>query len=131
MAKTGIEEHRKRREAYDAKERDKLRGPTMLILKPRLDAITASMAPFESKAYRANALLKFIYTTEPPRRENCPPLPDKLDLEDKKAMKAVIRNSVFAYATDKNMGFGIEWYILCEETVKILNNLYGFYKGEE
>ena len=73
----------------------------------------------------------YIYSKEPPKKEGSKPLVDPLDKDDDSAMKSAVRNAVLAYHTDKNMGFGTEWYVLCEEIMKELNAFYAHYKGED
>ena len=142
-AKKGIEEYRQRRMAFDSAQVAAVREPTLVILKPRLDAILAAMGSFESQAYRAHALIVFLYQHEPPKEKNTSAglgagaptssTPEKLvlDRDNKDAMKKAVRNAVASYHPDKqvNKESGIEWHVLCEEITKHLNNLYEHYKG--
>ena len=141
-AKKGIEEYRKKRLAFDSAQVAAVREPTLIILKPRLDAILAAMTPFDSKAYRAHAVILFLYKNEPPKEKNTGTgvgVPSSsstaenlvLDRDDKDAMKKAIRNAVASYHPDKqvNKESGIEWHVLCEEITKHLNNLYEYFKG--
>ena len=52
VAKSGIEAHRRRREAYDEAEVAKQREPTLAALKSTLAAIDAAIATCESKQFK-------------------------------------------------------------------------------
>lgn len=127
-AKREIEAYRKRREAFDAAEVARQRGPILEKLKTELIAIDAAMDKFEGKAYRGHALLVHIYQAHPPK--NGDTLPKDLDRDDMKQMKKTLLFASRSYHPDMkhNKDKGIEWQVLCEEIIKRINNCYEFFK---
>lgn len=131
QAKIGIEERRKRNLAYDSAEMQKIRAPTLTKLQPQLEAIKACLAKFESKQYKAHGLLVFLRDTHPPKGKDATKDKLEIDRDDKKVVTKLLKQSVITYHPDKqhNKDAGIEWLVLCEEISKILNELYGHFKG--
>ena len=124
-AKTGIEAHRKRKREQEEKARE----PILDRIKQQLDGIKAAMATYESRKYKAFALLQHIYVAVPPKRENSK-LKEGLDKDDDKAMKNAVMTAIRHYHPDKNQAgeFGIDWQTLCEEITARLNSVYEAWK---
>lgn len=128
-AKDAIEAYRRKRAAYDASEIAKQREPMLKKLKPELDAILAAMNKFESKAYRAHALLVHLYDKHPPKNGKL--LPEGgVDREDNDQIKKNLLKAAANYHPDLkvNKETGIEWQIFCEEIAKHINGLYEYFK---
>lgn len=125
IARQGIEKYRKEKEAFDAKEVEKVREPTLIKLKPVLDKIKEQIGKSESKQYQSHLLLLHIYGVNPPKKGS---LIDNLDRDDKEQMKKAVLKAVTHYHPDKNKEHGMEWLILCEEITKLLNGFYEHYK---
>ena len=125
VAKSGVEAHRRRREAFDSAEVERLREPTLAALKPTLTAIDAAIATCQSKMYKGHALMVHIYAKVPPKKSGAV-LADPLDRDNKEEMKKAFLKAVTHYHPDKkcNKESGIEWLVLCEEITKRLNEYY-------
>ena len=124
VAKSGIEAHRRRREAYDEAEVAKQREPTLAALKSTLAAIDAAIATCESKQFKGHALMVHLYAKVPPK--NGAVLEPSLSRDSKEQMKKAFLKAVTHYHPDKkcNKESGIEWRVLCEEITKRLNEFY-------
>jgi hypothetical protein len=129
-AKKLIEEYRSKRLAYDQKQIEKLRAPTLTELKPELDKIKEKLNIYESKQFKCYELLKHVYSTHMPptiEEKKCQEINEELkivDKNDREKMKKLCLKAVNHYHPDKqkNKEKGIKWYVLCEEIVKELNN---------
>ena len=91
-------------------------------IKPMIQEINEK---FRSLTHRK--FLEFIYEKFPPKK-----IEQKLDqtlLEN--SLKKCYRNAASHYHTDKNSEelYGLEWYFICEETCKLINNRYETFKG--
>ena len=128
--KAGLEEIRRRREAFDNAAMAAERAPALERLQPRLDAIVAAMEAFESKAYKAHALLKFLHANERPPGAVATDEPFQLNRDDKEEMKKGIRAGVAIYCQVKmsNKTHGVDWQVLCGEIMKHLNGCSEVYK---
>lgn len=73
----------------------------------------------------AYSLLKFIYTTHPPKVS--------YDYNEKSLnstnIKKAVLNAIIQYHPDKQMQYDMEWRILSEEITKYLNVRYESFKG--
>lgn len=130
QAMAGLEEIRQSQFMYDQKAIDAARAETLEKIKPSLDAINAELDKHDSKRFKAFALLKYVYEKHPPKCENAN-LPSNLDRDNNKAMQKAMLKAVTHYHTDRgfNKEAGIEWFVLCEEITKHLNELHGYFKG--
>jgi len=128
--KARIEEYQQQQAAFDAVEVEKQRAPTLAKLKPVLDAIAVAIEKPASKGAKAVALVNHIFEKHPPTKKDV----KKIDLTDKisddEAMKRGLLTVVTYYHPDKNKNHGIEWFVLCEEICKSLNEYYSFFKGQ-
>lgn len=131
QAKGAIEARRQRKLAYEAGEMEKLRAPTLVKLKPQLDALQKSMAACESKAYKVHALLVYLRTTHPPKSRDAPKEPLAYDRDDNKVTSRQLKKAIVEYHPDKqhNKDAGVDWTVLCEEITKQLNAFYEHFKG--
>jgi hypothetical protein len=120
---------RKKKELSDMAQVNNLREPTLLELKPELDAIQAAMSEFEGKRYRVVALLAHIYEKHPPKN-NLTGL-ETLDTDDDGQVKKAALKAILHYHPDKihNKNCGIKWLVLCEEITKVINELYEYFKN--
>ena len=91
------------------------------------------IAEFQGRDYKAFAFLSHIYQTHVPKDNtiNIPVLLKALNRDDTEVMKKAVLKAVSHYYQDKprNKEQGMDWFVLCEEIVKRLNNLYSRYKG--
>lgn len=128
--KKKIEEYREALYAINQEKLAKERAPTLAKLKPQLDAMKASYDSITGKAYKCHAFLIYIYEKHPPKTGKAL---DSLDKNDDKALKKAALLAIREYHTDKahNKKDGMDWYILCEEIVKTLNNFYDYFKAFE
>jgi hypothetical protein len=78
--------------------------------------------------FRFFELVTHIYRDHPPKNDST--LSEDLDRDDDNALKKACLKAVSDYHTDKkvNKTAGIEWYFLCEEIVKQLNEFYAYFK---
>ncbi len=112
----------------DEEELKKVRAPTLLELKPELDAIEAAInVPNQtSDGFRAHNLLKHIYTAHPPKKSSHVL---KQELKDsatvpgpgKEAVRKGLVRASLSYHPDHNKEYGVKWLVLCEEIQKKIN----------
>ena len=83
----------------------------------------------DAKRIQALNLLKHIYVAHPPKGESIT-LKVDLDYENNADMKRALLKAATHYHPDKpkNKSAGIEWYVMCEELTKQINEYYGYYK---
>ena len=128
IAKRSVERYRRLRAAYDEAEIAKQREPILLLLKPKLDEMNNEMNKFQSKAFKAIALINHLYAKIPPKCTHT--VPNDLKDDDNDGIKKCILKAIRHYHTDKqfNKCEGMEWFVLCEEITKNLNSIYERYK---
>mmetsp|Transcript_26450 Transcript_26450/g.70736 ORF Transcript_26450/g.70736 Transcript_26450/m.70736 type:complete len:409 (-) Transcript_26450:135-1361(-) len=126
----GLETIRQEQIAFDLKQVQEQREPTLEKLKPQLDALTSAIMKNEARRPRALNLLKHIYATHPPKAEGAE-LQAGLEYDDNAKMKKALLKAATHYHPDKpiNKSSGIEWFVLCEEITKHINDYHGHYKG--
>lgn len=147
-AKAEIEKYRTQRILRDSAELQKVRAPTLAKLKPELDAMSAAEAKAESPRYKAWELLNHVYNNHPSKRpakkKEAAPAAEGAEgaeaaaplftlprtAEKAEIRKALVRASL-CYHPDKNMEWGVEWCILCEEIQKRINFYTTELKGLE
>jgi len=125
----GLETIRQEKLAFDLKEVQEQRSPTLEILKPDLDAITAAIKTSSAKRPQALKLLRHIYEKHPPKIEGAELKPG-LDYENNAEMKKALLKATTHYHPDKqiNKTSGLEWYIMCEEIMKLINEYHSYFK---
>lgn len=128
-AKKLLEKIREKKVLYDQEKLEKERAPTLLKIKPLLDAMEEVMKDVKGKTDRCYLFLKHIYSKHPPK--NGKTLKDDLDKNSDKDVNKACMQAVTDYHTDKkfNKEHGIEWYVLTEEIVKKLNDFRSYFKG--
>jgi len=126
----GLEAIRKEQLAFDLKKVQEQRQPTLDALKPQLDALKAAIAKSGAKRPQALNLLKHIYSSHPPKVEGGAELKTGLDYENNSEMKKALLKAAVHYHPDKpiNKSSGMEWYVMCEEITKLVNEYHGHYK---
>lgn len=126
----GLEEIRNEQLAFDLKKVQEQRQPTLDALKPQLDALEAAIKKSSARRPQALNLLKHIYKSHPPKIEGGFELKTGLDYEDNSEMKKALLKAAVHYHPDKpiNKSSGIEWYVMCEEITKRVNEYHGYYK---
>ena len=114
-----VERYQKEAVQRDEINWQKIRQPFIEELKSELDALaTASKNGYV-------ALLKYVYSTHPPKN------PDHSLIGDGKTKKSV-KMALIHYHTDKlNKDEDTKWYVLCEEILKLLSQKYEQLKCEE
>ena len=123
-----LESIRQTKLTRDEEELKKVRAPTLLELKPELDAIEAALnVPNQtSDGFRAHNLLKHIYTAHPPKKSSHVL---KQELKDsatvpgpgKEAVRKGLVRASLSYHPDHNKEYGVKWLVLCEEIQKKIN----------
>lgn len=132
LAKRGIDEDNARNDAYDSVKVAEEREPTLLKLRPHLEAIDKAVKAFNGRDYSAHSLLVHLHSAHRPKRVNEPVVfyGAALDRDNSEAVKKALLRAVGYYHPDRgyNKSAGIEWFILCGEITKTLNEAYTRYK---
>lgn len=128
--KKAIEAYREKRAAFDAKEIENKRAPILEKIKPHLDAMEKVLGKSQSKQFQCYELIIYLYEAHPPKIPDSKPI-QNLDKNDSKQMKKAAIKAISHYHPDKtdNKSNGMEWFVLCEEITKRLNNLFEVFKG--
>ena len=114
-----VERYQKEAVQRDEINWQKIRQPFIEELKSELDAL----AKASKNGYVA--LLKYVYSTHPPKN------PDHSLIGDGKTKKSV-KMALIHYHTDKlNKNEDTKWYVLCEEISKLLSQKYEQLKFEK
>eukprot|EP00898_Chlorokybus_atmophyticus_P004969 jgi/Chlat1/5473/Chrsp36S05454 len=110
-------EYRQRKLAHEAEEQAKQRAPILEELQAVLDVIRAKSQ--ESGV----ALLRHIYQVHSPKNTN-----QKIGSLEPESMKKTMQSAIIHYHPDKNLAFGKQWEVLCEEITKELTGKYEYLK---
>jgi hypothetical protein len=82
----------------------------------------------KASAKGAVDLIVHIYEHHPPKRgEQIKPSKKDIGTAPDK-IKTMLKKAIVQYARDKNLDWGLEWTVLCEEIQKTLNNKYEAFK---
>lgn len=115
VAKVGIEEYNRRREAFDQDLVERERAPILEKLKPKLDAVNEAMNKSESKQFQAFNLLQYIYEHIPPKSGE--KLNSELNKDNLEGIKRALLKATAVYHPD-----GMKWFVLTTEITKLLTN---------
>mmetsp|Transcript_16496 Transcript_16496/g.32843 ORF Transcript_16496/g.32843 Transcript_16496/m.32843 type:complete len:493 (+) Transcript_16496:199-1677(+) len=138
-AKTSLESIREQKAAADKENYDKQREPTLLKLKPKLDALDKAIDPagVASKVAKAFNLAKHICENLQGKNETSmakfttavEDLPAQSSDDFNKMLRKALLKAAMVYHPDKNDDHGLEWKVLCEEVSKRINNATCDLKG--
>ncbi|KAJ6644303.1 hypothetical protein Bhyg_09270 [Pseudolycoriella hygida] len=116
--KLALEDLQQSKMREEEEKREKERAPYLAQLKPVLDVL-------KSHSDDAFKLLKFVYSTHPPKVS--------FDYDEKKldstTIKKAVLNAIIQYHPDKQVEYDMKWRVLSEEITKYLTARYECLKG--